>query len=129
MSGYLYRSKFRTDVPDVLKTMDVYCLPSLWEGLSIALLEAMAMGKAIVATPTDGTKELIVDRQNGLIVPFDDVEKLADAFLELFGDRLLFSQCSVAAKSLVARRFDARRVSDSVMQIYDEIAATKQNGK
>lgn len=58
MNGYVYRSKFRTDVPDLLHAIDVYCLPSLWEGLSIALLKAMAMGKAIIATPTDGTKVL-----------------------------------------------------------------------
>jgi Glycosyltransferase len=54
MKDYLYRSPFRTDIPEILHCIDIYCLPSLWEGLSIALLEAMAMRKAIIATPTDG---------------------------------------------------------------------------
>ena len=121
MRGYLYRSKFRTDVPDVLKTIDVYCLPSLWEGLSIALLEAMAMGKAIVATPTDGTRELIADRENGLVVPFNDATRLADAILEMGNDQQLFSRCSIGARALVAERFDARRVADSVMHIYEQL--------
>ncbi|MCS2302509.1 glycosyltransferase [Bacteroides ovatus] len=48
---YIRTSPFRNDVPDVLHAINVFCLPSLWEGLSIALLEAMAMKKALVVTP------------------------------------------------------------------------------
>ena len=121
MEGYLFRSKFRTDVPDVLKTIDVYCLPSLWEGLSIALLEAMAMGKAIVATPTDGTKELIDDHNNGLVVPFDNAERLSEAIIELFDNRQLLTQCGNNARGMVKKRFNAQRVAESVMHIYDKI--------
>ena len=77
------------------------------------------MGKAIVATPTDGTRELIADRENGLVVPFNDAPRLADAILELCSDRQLFTHCSTAATALVAQRFDARRVADSVMRIYN----------
>lgn len=54
---------FRTDIPEVLNTFDIYTLPSLWEGLPIGMLEAMAMRKAIVATPVDGTKEAILEGQ------------------------------------------------------------------
>jgi glycosyltransferase involved in cell wall biosynthesis len=125
MSDFVCRSKFRTDVPNVLKTIDVYCLPSLWEGLSIALLEAMAMGKAIVATPTDGTKELLKDHHNGLVVPFDDAEKLAAAFQELFNDRSLQISCGRQAMLMVKERFDAQRVADSVMNIYDSFTKRK----
>ena len=78
MEQYLYRSMFRTDVPDVLHTIDVYCLPSLWEGLSIALLEAMAMKKPIIATPTDGTRELIQNGENGIVKEYDNSN---DAFI------------------------------------------------
>ena len=53
--------KFRTDIPEVLNTFDIYTLPSLWEGLPIGMLEAMAMQKAVVATPVDGSKEAIQD--------------------------------------------------------------------
>jgi glycosyltransferase involved in cell wall biosynthesis len=118
MSGYLYRSPFRTDVPDLLHIIDVYCLPSLWEGLSIALLEAMAMGKAIIATPTDGTKELLTDKENGLVVDFNNQQQLADAILSFFDDQSLFEKCSKNATLLVQQRFNAQRVADSVMEIY-----------
>lgn len=121
MQGYLYRSKFRTDVPDLLHAIDVYCLPSLWEGLSIALLEAMAMQKAIVATPTDGTKELLTDEQNGLVVPFSQPQKLADAICRLSADHDLLTRCGQLAHDMVERRFNAQRVGDSVAAIYSQL--------
>jgi glycosyltransferase involved in cell wall biosynthesis len=122
MTDYVYRSKFRTDVPDLLHCIDVYCLPSLWEGLSIALLEAMAMGKAIVATPTDGTKEVIIHEDDGLLIPFSQPQALADALIRFREDPVLCKQCGVHARQLVAQRYDAQRVSNVVGKIYsDEI--------
>jgi Glycosyltransferase len=121
MSGYLYRSPFRTDVPDILHSIDVYCLPSLWEGLSIALLEAMAMRKAIIVTPTDGTKEVIDYQKNGLVVPFDDVSALANAISVFHDNKLLREECASQAWKFVAERFNAKRVAESVLTIYSEI--------
>ena len=118
MQGYVFRSAFRTDVPDLLQCIDVYCLPSLWEGLSIALLEAMAMRKAIIATPTDGTKELITHEKNGLIVPFNDILSIVKAIDRFFQDRSLMTRCCIEARQLVTERFNAQRVADSVSEIY-----------
>jgi len=121
MSGYLYRSPFRTDVPDLLHSIDVYCLPSLWEGLSIALLEAMAMKKAIIATPTDGTKEVIEHQTNGLIVPFNDASALANAIDVFDENSVLKEECEIQARRFVVERFNASRVAGSVSAIYSEI--------
>lgn len=118
MNGYLFRSKFRTDVPELLQAIDVYCLPSLWEGLSIALLEAMAMKKAIVATPTDGTRELIKHESNGLIVPFNDTPALAEAMCSLASQPEKTQLLGEAARHYVEQRFDAQRVADMVTEIY-----------
>ena len=120
MSDYVYRSLFRTDVPDLLHCIDVYCLPSLWEGLSIALLEAMAMSKAVVATPTDGTKEVITHEDDGLLIPYSQPQALADAIIRLYEDKTLFEQCGNNAHQLVVQRFDAQRVSDVVAEIYQQ---------
>lgn len=122
MANYVYRSKFRTDVPDLLHCIDIYCLPSLWEGLSIALLEAMAMGKAIVATPTDGTKEVISHEDDGILIPFNQPQALADAVMRFYLDKALFERCSSRAHQLVVQRFDAQRVSDVVSDIYQCIS-------
>ena len=121
MSGFLYRSPFRTDVPDLLQSIDVYCLPSLWEGLSIALLEAMAMQKAIIATPTDGTKEVIEHHKNGIVVPFDDIAAIANAIVLFYEDRVLKEECATQARKFVMERFNANRVAESVSTIYSEI--------
>lgn len=124
MQDYVFRSKFRTDVPELLNCIDVYCLPSLWEGLSIALLEAMAMRKAIVATPTDGTREVIRQEENGLIVPICDIDATAAAFVRFFENRSLKKQCEDSASFLIRERFNAEKVSASVQNIYRKLYYT-----
>ncbi|MBQ7509796.1 MAG: glycosyltransferase [Prevotella sp.] len=118
MEGYLHRTAFRTDVPDLLHAVDVYCLPSLWEGLSIALLEAMAMAKVIIATPTDGTSEVIRHEENGLIVSFNNPQALAAAITTLAASPAACTQYGRAARSIVEQRFNAQRVADAVAGIY-----------
>lgn len=118
MKDYLYRSPFRTDVPEVLHSIDVYCLPSLWEGLSIALLEAMAMRKAIVATPTDGTCELIHNGENGIVVPFNDSQILANAINKLATSEEKRKQYGLSARSIIEKKYDAKRVAEKVTEIY-----------
>jgi glycosyltransferase involved in cell wall biosynthesis len=113
-----YLTPFRSDVPDVLHAIDVYCLPSLWEGLSIALLEAMAMRKPVVVTPTDGTREIIRERQNGLVVNFEEPSELADAYIYLLRHPEKMEAYGREAERTVAARFDSRRVSDAVTDIY-----------
>lgn len=120
MTDYLHRTPFRTDVPELLSAVNAYCLPSLWEGLSIALLEAMAMRKAIIATPTDGTSELIRHEENGLVVPFNDVTALSQAMLRLVGSPEEANRYGIAARTLVETRFNAQRVADAVMTIYQK---------
>ncbi|NJM26596.1 MAG: glycosyltransferase family 4 protein, partial [Bacteroidia bacterium] len=67
---------FRQDIPNVLSNIDIYCLPSLWEGLPLGLLEAMAMGKAIVASAVDGTLEVVKEGDNGLLITPGNVEAI-----------------------------------------------------
>lgn len=117
----IYLSDFRTDIPEVLQAMDVFCLPSLWEGLSIALLEAMAMGKPLVVTPTDGTRELIKDHYNGLIVGFNQPEQLAEAYLEYKNNEALMNTCGTNALKLIKEKYDSQRVSDAVTAIYQNL--------
>jgi glycosyltransferase involved in cell wall biosynthesis len=73
----------RTDVKDLLALADVFVMPSLWEGLPMAVLEAMVAGKAIVASRIAGIPEAIVDGREGLLVPPGQVTPLADALRKL----------------------------------------------
>ena len=79
------------------------------------------MGRAIVATPTDGTKEVITHEDNGLVIPYCQPQALTDVLLRFYEDRALYEQCGNRAHQLVAQRFNAKRVSDAVGQIYREV--------
>lgn len=74
-------------LPEIIAVSDIFVLPSLWEGMSLMLLEAMAGSKPIVATDVSGSRELITDKENGFLVPPKDVEALADKLGILVNDR------------------------------------------
>jgi glycosyltransferase involved in cell wall biosynthesis len=110
---------FRQDVPDVLAAADIFVLPSLWEGLPIGLLEAMAMGKAVIASDVDGTSEIVQDRINGLKVNTDQLAaNLEKALLTLSGDPGLRKQFGVQAIETVRGRYNAARMTRQIENIY-----------
>lgn len=91
----------REDVAQLLPALDVFALPSLTEGLSIALLEACAAGLAIVATDVGGNPEIIKDGCTGLLVPADDHEATRAALEALLNDEALRACLGTAARSWV----------------------------
>lgn len=116
--SYIITTSFRQDVPDLLQAIDIFCLPSLWEGLSISLLEAMAMKKALVVTPTDGTRELITHQKNGLVAPFGNPEKLAHCYIEYARNPELLEKYTNPNQNMIRQRFDCQRVSEKVTELY-----------
>src|SRR5690606_33459631 len=84
---------FRNDIVDILNAIDVYCLPSLWEGLSIGLLEAMAMRKAVIVSNISGNTELIKHLENGIIVQ-PCVDSIKDGITTLYEDSKLREKIS-----------------------------------
>lgn len=109
---------FRTDVPDVLKTFDVYCLPSLWEGLPIGILEAMTMKKAVVATPVDGTKEIIEDQVSGLLFPEHDHVSMANCIRRLADDPTLRAKLGQEARKVIDSSFSIDQMSRKIADLY-----------
>jgi glycosyltransferase involved in cell wall biosynthesis len=118
---------FRQDIPEVLKAVDIYCLPSLWEGLPIGMLEAMAMRKTIVATPVDGTREAIRNDFNGVLVPCRDHEALALSLLRLHFNPELQTQFSERAYQTVRKSFDLRTMVTSNEEIYRSMMRKKMS--
>ena len=116
--GTFVRLPFRDDVPALLAASDAFCLPSLWEGLSIAMLEAMAMRKAMIVTYTDGARDIIQDHRNALVVPPGRAVRLTEALLELADSPELCTRMGQRAFALVRQRFDAARVAEKVEEIY-----------
>jgi glycosyltransferase involved in cell wall biosynthesis len=110
--------KFRTDVPDVLHAMDVFCLPSLWEGLPIGLMEAMAMERAVLATRVDGSKELVQDGVNGLLVPAGDSAALAEGLVKLASSESLRKRLGAEARKTIKGGFDVTGMTRSIESLY-----------
>lgn len=117
---------FRQDVPELLHAADFFVLPSLWEGLPIALLEAMAMGKVVIATDVDGTREMIQHKQNGFLIHTDDLcNRLTDALLTLSHNRDLCRSMQAAAQRTVAEGFCAAAMTHQIENVYCKIIHQK----
>jgi len=116
---------FRQDVPDVLASADIFVLPSLWEGLPIGLLEAMAMGKAIIASNVDGTSEIIKNEENGLLVNTDHlIPNLTKALVGLSKDKNKRVHLERNATITVTERFNASNMTRQIEKVYKEVLSS-----
>ena len=113
----------RHDVPDLLPAMDVFVHPSRWEGMSNALLEAMAAARPVVATRVDGTQSLIVDGQTGWLVEPGDAEGLARRLAHVIRDPDQAARLGRAAAELVARDYSIDRMVARYEALYRELLA------
>jgi len=116
---------FRDDVPNLLATMDVFVLPSLWEGVPMALLEAMAMAKPVVATEVGGIPEIVIDGVTGLLVPPRDPDALAEAIIALLQDRERAEAMGQAGRERVEKYFTVERMVQKTEALYEELIGEK----
>jgi len=111
----------RTDMPKVLGTLDVFVLPSESEGMSNALLEAMAMALPCVATAVGGNPHVIGEGGNGFLVQYPDSSALAERVSVLFADPGLRSRVGAAARDRVVASFSARSMVRQMEKLYDRL--------
>lgn len=111
----------RDDVADVLRAMDIVCLPSRAEGLPLALLEAMATARPVIATPVGGIPEAIVDGETGLLVPPDDSGALAAALEVLIESPERIRTMGTSARRRAERCFSVQTFARSVQDVYDSL--------
>jgi len=115
----------RSDVPELLAAMDIFVLPSLAEGISNTILEAMATGLPVVATNTGGNPELVHEGENGYLVPVGDSKALAVALQEMLGAPQQTKALGEAGRAIVNRHFNWDRTVASYLSIYDEVLSAK----
>jgi glycosyltransferase involved in cell wall biosynthesis len=97
---------------------DVFVLPSLWEVLSIAALEAMACGKPMVVSNAGGNPELVDEGKNGFVVPKRDSKALAEAVAKVLSDEKLRGKMSEASRLKAEKEFDWELITDKTLALY-----------
>ncbi len=115
----------RSDMPEMLSAFDVFVLSSHDEGMSNAILEAMAMEKPVVATDVGGTGEVVRHGHSGLLVPPKDPEALAAAIVQLVAQPLRGREMGRLARRMVEEGFSAQAMVRQMEQLYLDLAAAR----
>ena len=112
---------FRSDVDGLLGQFDIFVLSSLYEGLPLCILEAMAAGRPIVATDADGTNEVVRNGETGLLVPLKEPELFADAILTILENPEHAKEMGAIAKKLVEDEHNMDKMIDQYELFYQEL--------
>lgn len=115
----------RNDVPDLLRALDVYVLPSQAEGISNTILEAMASGLPVVATKVGGNPELVNAEQTGLLPAAQDPQALANALARYVDEPALISQHGDAGLQRIRDHFSLSAMLDNYSAVYDALLAKR----
>ncbi len=109
---------FQQDIAGFLSILDIFVLPTLREGLPVALIEAMAMGKPIITTNIRGMEDLVTDGYNGLLVSPENPDMLAKAILKLINDNLYAQKLGLNARKTVKEKFSLKIMVEKTERIY-----------
>ena len=124
MSDLAWLPGERSDVPKVMRGLNCFVLPSLAEGISNTILEAMASGLPVIATAVGGNADLVIAGETGLLVPASDPERLAHGILHLASDADLAREMGLAGRREVERRFSMDAMLEAYKGVYDKMLNT-----
>lgn len=111
----------RSDVPEVMRAIDVFALPSRAEGISNTILEAMASGLPVVATDVGGNAELVVAGQTGALVPAENPDAMAQALLRYTSDAALRQKHGASGRQRVEQNFSIDNMVTRYTQLYESL--------
>ncbi|MBN2290859.1 MAG: glycosyltransferase family 4 protein [Pirellulales bacterium] len=126
--GIQHRVKFlgfREDVGSILAMCDIVVLPSLWEGLSIALLEAMAAGKPIVTTTIGSNKEVTRNGEAAILIPTKDPKAIADAIVHLVHNPTTAASLAKNGRNIYYEGYTEERMLKKYMTLYEDLISQK----
>ena len=115
----------RDDTPALLRGMDIFVLPSLAEGISNTILEAMASGLPVVATHVGGNSELVVEGQTGALVPPANPDAMADALQRYIEDPALRHQQGRQGRQRIEHEFNLAYMVQRYLSVYDDVIKEK----
>jgi glycosyltransferase involved in cell wall biosynthesis len=125
LAGRVHILGYRTDTADLLAASDVFVLGSTHEGYPVALMEAFAAGKPVVATAVGGVRDALESGEAGVLVPARDPEALAKAILRVAADPVARARMADASLRASAQ-FDIRRAVERQCEVYEELAARRR---
>ncbi|MCU1240399.1 MAG: hypothetical protein JWO71_1125 [Candidatus Acidoferrum typicum] len=115
----------RSDTPDLYSSFDVVVLPSLTEGMPLAVLEAMAAKKAVVASRVGAIPKILEDGKSGLLVEPGNTKELESALLRLLRNREMRLSFGQAGFDIVESNFSSKVMAQTYLSIYSEVLSTK----
>ena len=113
---------WQDDMKKVYQQSHIVTLPSMYEGVPTALLEAAACGRPLVATDIPGCRVIVKDGVNGFLVPVQDSQALADALEKLIVDASLREKMGRASRKLVLEQFTDTRVNEATWEVYQQLS-------
>ncbi len=114
----------RNDVAECLRALDVFVLPSLGEGISNTILEAMSSGLPLVATAVGGNPELVLDGVSGQLVPSDEVDPMTAAMARYLQEPGLVAAHGMSGRRVVEQRFSMDAMVNAYLRVYDSVLQT-----
>jgi glycosyltransferase involved in cell wall biosynthesis len=121
LGGACVFAGIRRDVPALMAMSDVFVMSSLWEGLGLVFLEAMATGIPVASTRVSAIPEVVVEGETGLLAPPADAEALAGVMSRLARDPALRARLGAAGRARVRDRFGLDRMIDETIEVYREV--------
>jgi sugar transferase (PEP-CTERM/EpsH1 system associated) len=116
----------RSDIPEALRAFDLFVLPSISEGISNTILEAMATGLPVIATNVGGNPELVVDRETGFLVPPSNPVSMAEAIGSYLINESRLARHGQAARRRAETRFSMEAMVHGYLRVYDEVLGIKR---
>ncbi|GIT30465.1 MAG: hypothetical protein Ct9H300mP1_25110 [Planctomycetaceae bacterium] len=114
----------RPDFSDALAAMDVFCLPSLQQGLGTIMLEAMSLARPVIASAVGGVCSVLRDGETGMVVPPEDSAALAGRMLSLLDDPVAARTIGAAGRRDVLARFGTATMVERTVSVYKEVIRT-----
>ena len=112
---------WRTDTPRVFAALDVFLMPSLWEGFGLVLLEAMAQGVPVVGSAVSAIPEVVAEGETGLLCPPGDADCLAAALATLLADPERRAALGAAGRARLESHFNPDRMVDETLAVYERV--------